>query len=111
MRNVGGFDPAQWNYVLEDHEVINRTMARGAMLYSRDFWCRPSARDRDRESIRWTFVERLMYAVAAPFAGDWFFHDFLGPRLRQRKLASHRIRERQFQVDEGHGFATPHPVL
>ncbi|HET9510741.1 MAG TPA: glycosyltransferase family A protein [Sphingomonas sp.] len=111
LRSVGGFDPAQWNYVLEDHEVINRTMTRGAMLYSRDFWCRPSARDRDRESIRWTFVERLMYAVAAPFAGDWFFHDFLGPRLRQRKLASHRIRERQFQVDEGHGFATPHPVL
>ncbi|MBN2971131.1 glycosyltransferase family 2 protein [Roseomonas aeriglobus] len=111
LRSVGGFDPEQWNYVLEDHEVINRTMARGSMLYSRDFWCRPSARDRDRESIRWTFVERLMYVLAAPFAGDWFFHDFLGPRLRQRKLASHRIRERQFQVDEGLGFATPHPVL
>ncbi|WP_294299851.1 glycosyltransferase [uncultured Sphingomonas sp.] len=111
LRSVGGFDPALWDYVLEDHEVINRTMTRGSMLYSRDFWCRPSMRDRDRESIRWTFVERLVYALAAPLAGDWFFHGFLGPRLQRRKLASHRIRERQFQVDEGLGFATPHPVL
>lgn len=111
LRGVGGFDPALWNYVLEDHEVIHRMLPHGAMLYSRGFWCRPSARDRDRASIRWTFVERLMYAASAPFAGDWFFYRFLGPRLRERKLASHRIRERQFQVDEGQGFATPHPVL
>ncbi|KQN19620.1 glycosyl transferase family 2 [Sphingomonas sp. Leaf33] len=111
LRGVGGFDPALWNYVLEDHEVINRTMTRGTMLYSRAFWCRPSARERDRESIRWTAVERLVYALAAPGAGDWFFRDFLAPRLHRRKLASHRIRERSFQGDEGLGFATPHPVL
>ncbi|MFD1788326.1 glycosyltransferase family 2 protein [Sphingomonas floccifaciens] len=115
LRQGGGFDPARWNLVLEDHEIIHRALGKGGrcgtMRYSRDFWCAPSPRERDRASIRWTGLERLMYSLAAPFAGDWFFYEFLGPRLMRRRLASHRIRERQFQFDEGPVFASPHPVL
>ncbi len=111
LRRAGGFDPDRWNLVLEDHEIIHRVLRTGTMRYSTQLWCAPSPRERDRESIRWTGLERLMYSLAAPFAGDWFFYTFLGPRLARRRLASHRIRERQFQLDEGPVFASPHPVL
>lgn len=102
----GGFDVHRWNLVLEDHEIIHRVMAHGAMRYSADLWCMPSPRDRDRASIRWTLLERLLYSVAAPWAGDWFFYAFLAPRLRRRKLASDSIRERPFQTPDI-AFAAP----
>ncbi|MDB5678958.1 glycosyltransferase family 2 protein [Sphingomonas bacterium] len=111
LRTAGGFDADRWNYVLEDHEIIHRVMRHGAMGYSRDLWCRPSPRDRDRESIRWTLFERLVYSVAAPWMGDWFFYSFLAARLRGRQLSSHRIRERQYQLIESPALAPSHPVL
>lgn len=97
LRAAGGFDAATWGYILEDHEVIHRTMAHGRMRYARDMWCMPSPRDRDRASIRWTLFERLVYSVAAPVAGDWFFYSFLARRLRRRGLTSVQMRERPFQ--------------
>ncbi|MEG3124859.1 glycosyltransferase family 2 protein [Sphingomonas sp. GB1N7] len=97
LRRAGGFDADLWGYVLEDHEVIHRMMKQGTMRYSEDLWCAPSPRERDRASIRWTLVERLMYSALAPWAGDWFFYDFLASRLRSRRLISQSIRERQFQ--------------
>lgn len=114
LRAVGGFDPAIWPWVLEDHEVIHRTMKRGTMLYSKELWCAPAPRERDRESIRWTLAERLAYAATAPVARGWFFYRFLGPRLARRRLASHRIRERAFHhlADHAEGClrAAPDPV-
>jgi glycosyltransferase involved in cell wall biosynthesis len=110
LRAAGGFDSDRWSYVLEDHEVINRTMKHGTMRYSREMWCAPSERPRDRASIRWTLVERLMYAAAAPVAGDWFFYSFLARRLAKRQLSSDRIRERPFQGAEGTAFASTYPV-
>lgn len=98
LRAAGGFDAMLWNYVLEDHEVIHRMMKRGTMRYAPDLWCAPAPRERDRESIRWTLVERLMYSALAPKAGDWFFYKFLAPRLRSRRLVSQSIRERAFQI-------------
>lgn len=97
LRAAGGFDATRWGYVLEDHEVIHRVMKLGTMAYGAGFWCSPSPRERDRESIRWTLVERLLYSATAPWAGDWFFYRFLAKRLRTRRLTSERIRERPFQ--------------
>ena len=97
LRRAGGFDPRRWGFVLEDHEVIHRVLRHGAMRYARDLWCSPAPRPRDRASIRWTVGERLLYCVAAPVAGDWFFYHFLASRLSARRLTSERIRERPFQ--------------
>ena len=114
LRAVGGFDPAIWNYVLEDHEVIHRTMSRGTMLYSHDLWCTPSPRERDRASIRWTLSERLLYSAMAPWAGSWFFYRFLARRLNRRRLQSVGMRERAYQTPnqttERPILAPPHPV-
>lgn len=111
LRAAGGFDADRWNYVLEDHEIIHRVMRTGTMDYAHDLWCAPSRRERDRASIRWTLFERLVYTVAAPKAGDWFFYSFLAARLRRRRLLSNRIRERQYQYLEGPVLAPPHPVF
>ena len=110
LRAAGGFDPDIWPFILEDHEVIHRTMTQGGMLYSRDLWCMPSPRERDRESIRWTLFERLVYSATAPWAGSWFFYDFLATRLQRRRLLSNKIRERAYHDLEGPAFATTHPV-
>lgn len=101
LRAAGGFDPQRWNYVLEDHEIIHRVMRFGSMRYAEALWCIPSQRERNRESIRWTLFERLMYSAAAPLVGDWFFYRFLAGRLQKRQLTSVRIRERPFQNLEG----------
>lgn len=111
LRAAGGFDADRWNYVLEDHEIIHRMTRTGTVGYAQDFWCAPSPRERDRDSIRWTLFERLVYSATAPRAGDWFFYSFLARRLRRRRLHSNRIRERQYQHLEGPAFAPPHPVF
>ncbi|MES2096003.1 MAG: glycosyltransferase family A protein [Pseudomonadota bacterium] len=110
LRAAGGFDGDRWNYVLEDHEIVHRVTRHGTMGYTPDLWCMPSPRDRDRESIRWTAFERLIYAVAAPLMGDWFFYSFLGGRLQRRRLSSHRIRERHFHHVEGPVLVPSHSV-
>lgn len=115
LRAAGGFDAKLWSFVLEDHEVIHRVMAHGSMHYSADMWCTPSPRERDRDSIRWTLFERLLYSAAAPSAGNWFFYTFLARRLRQRRLNSVSMRERKFQAPdqtlEGPIFATSHSMF
>ncbi len=107
---AGGFDPARWDLVLEDHEIIHRVMKHGEVGYSTDLWCMPSLRDRDRASIRWTRFERAMYTVMAPVAANWFFYSFLARRLSQRQLSSSRMRERQFYHLEGCAFAPSYSV-
>ena len=99
LRRAGGFDANRWNLVLEDHEVMHRVSKLGRVAYGMGLWCHPSPRERDRDSIRWTFAERLAYHFARPSRQDRFFYDYLGPRLRARKLSSDRIRERAFQPE------------
>jgi glycosyltransferase involved in cell wall biosynthesis len=111
LRAAGGFNADRWNYVLEDHEIIHRVIRHGTMGHARGLWCSPSRRDRDRDSIRWTLAERLLYSVAAPWTGDWFFYSFLATRLRERRLSSQRIRERPFQHIEGQVLAPSHSML
>jgi hypothetical protein len=72
-------------------------LRHGTMRYAAGFWCTPSDRERDRESIRWTFSERLLYSIAAPFAEDWFFYTFLARRLTARRLTTERMREKAYQ--------------
>lgn len=99
LRRAGGFDARRWNYVLEDHEIIHRIHREGGMAYGVRFWCAPSPRERNRESIRWTLVERLVYHAVAPIAGDWFFYGFLAHRLGRRRMTSERIRERPVHAE------------
>lgn len=106
LRAIGGFDPHRWNYVLEDHEIVHRAMRSGSMRYSRQLWCMPSPRVRDRDPIRWTLAERLLYSLAAPLAGEWFFYRFLASRLRSRRLTSERIRERDHSAERNTGETT-----
>ncbi|WP_242097206.1 glycosyltransferase family A protein [Sphingomonas sp. CROZ-RG-20F-R02-07] len=108
LRAGGGFCADRWSYVLEDHEIIHRVLKHGTMAYSERLWCAPSPRERNRDSIRWTLAERLVYATTSAIAGDWFFYRFLATRLRARQLTSDRIRERPFQAPAQPGpFATP----
>jgi glycosyltransferase involved in cell wall biosynthesis len=97
LRRVGGFDATRWNWVLEDHEIMHRIVAVGAIEYGPGFWCAPSPRDRDRASIRWTLMERILYHATPTRLRDLFFYRFLAARLKARRLTSDRIRERQFQ--------------
>ena len=109
LRLAGGFDPARWNFVLEDHEVIHQVMKAGQMAYSALLWCDPSPRKRTRASVKWTLFERLVYIVTIAKAGDWFFERFLSVRFSRRNLSSERLRERPFQGDRPDN-ATPYPV-
>ena len=96
LRRAGQFDASRWGYVLEDHEIMHRMAKLGSLAYGGDLWCAPSPRERDRDSIRWTLIERILYHATPSPARDWFFYDFLARRLAARRLTSDRIRERQF---------------
>lgn len=109
LRLVGGFDPARWNMVLEDHEIVHQVMKIGAMRYSAALWCAPSPRTRDRASVKWTFAEQMVYQASIKRSGDWFFYDYLATRLAARSLSSDRLRESAFQ-QPGYVDATPYPV-
>jgi len=97
LRRAGGFDPARWNMVLEDHEIMHRVRDHGGLGYHVRLWCAPAPRARDRASTRWTLVERLCYHATTGWAGDWFFYGFLADRLAARRLSSARLRERAYQ--------------
>ncbi|WP_404368397.1 glycosyltransferase [Sphingomonas sp. MMS24-J45] len=99
LRRAGGFDAARWGYVLEDHEIMHRMAKLGPLAHGGKLWCSPSPRERDRDSIRWTLTERILYHATPGPARDWFFYDFLARRLAARRLTSDRIRERQFYAD------------
>ena len=94
LRAIGGFDPARWPYVLEDHEIGQRMLTLGRVRYGAGFWCAPSQRPRDRGAASWTLLERLLYHFTPEAAKRWYFYDFLGPRLARRGLLSHRLRVR-----------------
>ena len=97
LRASGGFDPARWPYVLEDHEIGQRLLKLGRVRYGRGLWCAPSPRPRDRGAASWTLSERLLYHATPQWMKDWYFYGFLGPRLAARGLLSHRLRVRSEQ--------------
>jgi hypothetical protein len=78
---------------------MHRMAKFGRLAYGPGLWCAPSPRPRDRESIRWTLGERILYHTTPKPARDWFFYQFLARRLAARRLSSDRIRERPFYAE------------
>jgi glycosyltransferase involved in cell wall biosynthesis len=96
LRQAGGYNTDVWPYVLADHEVVHRLLKLGRQAWDRDHWCIPSDRRSDADAVRWDLPERLLYHLT-PFAlKDWYFYDFLGPRLASRGLDSARLRHRDW---------------
>jgi len=101
LRACGGFDPARWNWVLEDHEIMARLESFGRIAYHRAFLCHPAKRPRATDCTGWTLAEQIRYHATRPGERAGFFHDFLGPRLRDRSLPSERLRREQVAMPHG----------
>ncbi len=110
LRAAGGFDPQVWNWVLEDHEIMARIEQWGRIAYHRDFLCLPITRPRSVSTVGWNTVERLRYHATTPSGRQAFFHQFLGPRLRQRALTSDRLRRDAGYCKEPQEFVSLHAV-
>lgn len=100
-RQSGGYSEEAWPYVLMDHELVHRLHRQGRLVYHPDLWCRPSARRRDRSSVRWSLVERLLYLGTPYLLKDWYFYSFLGPRLERRGLGHLALRRRPWLDGDG----------
>lgn len=92
LRACGGFDPAIWNWVLEDHEVMARIEGLGRIVHHRTFHCHPADRPRSVNCNGWTLTEQVRYHLTSAENRLSFFHDFLAPRLQQRALPSEMLR-------------------
>jgi glycosyltransferase involved in cell wall biosynthesis len=96
LNAAGGYDARLWPFVIKDHELIHRVLRQGRLAYAVDHWCSPSPRRADRRNVRWTLAERVLYH-ATPYAlKDWFFYDFLRPRLIARKQTDIVLRQRNW---------------
>ncbi len=105
-RSCGGFDPAIWPYVLEDHEIMARLMRTGPSVYDRQHYCHPSPRRTNTAQVSWNQLEKILYGlVPFPLLG-WFFHGFLAPRFARRKLMNAALRQRSWDVDQTDAGAT-----
>ncbi|HEX4143914.1 MAG TPA: glycosyltransferase family A protein [Pirellulales bacterium] len=93
FRAAGGYSSAGWNYVLQDHEIINRLHKLGPTVYHPDHWCAPSTRRGDRTSVSWTTSEQTLYFLTPSFAHDWLFHRFLARRFAERQMDQLKLRE------------------
>jgi glycosyltransferase involved in cell wall biosynthesis len=94
---AGGYAERHWPYVLMDHEIMQRVVQQGRVVYPYDLWCVPSDRRGDRRRVRWTLAERLLYHLTPAGAKDWYFYRFLGPRLARRKLGHLNLREKTWE--------------
>ncbi|WP_338240578.1 glycosyltransferase family 2 protein [Aurantiacibacter hainanensis] len=92
FEEVGGFDPARWPFVLENHEIVHQVARFGPIRYRRDHVIRTSDRRSERTSVGWTLGERLAYKVVPGRAGSWFFHRVLAPRFSRRGLDTTALR-------------------
>ena len=98
LKACGGFDPAIWNWVLEDHEVMARIETHGRIRYDRNFICHPAERPREADCRGWNLGEQIHYHLTASGERERFFHDFLAARLRERSLLSERLRRNDGRV-------------
>jgi glycosyltransferase involved in cell wall biosynthesis len=93
---AGGYGDHVWPWVLADHEIIQRMLKQGPALWHRDHACAPSDRRRNADAVRWSLAERLLYHVTPFRLKDWYFHDFLAPRLAARGLHCVSLRDRNW---------------
>lgn len=95
---AGGFDPQRWPYLLEDHEIMHQVLRFGPARYARDHVCFPSDRRKDRRSVSWNRLERLVYRLVPREHLDWFFYDFLAQRLAARRSVPTALRRKDWQT-------------
>lgn len=93
LRRAGGFAGSGWDYVLLDHEIMNRIFKVGTSRYHAGFWCLHTNRRGSRKTVRWNAWERFLYLYMPPLFLDWFFYRYLGPRLARRKMSQLNLRE------------------
>jgi len=96
LRQCGGFSAQAWPFVLEDHEIVHRTLKHGASLYHRDLWCQPSERRTNGASVNWHLPEQILYHLTPWPLKDWFFYSFLTKKLHSRQLDNSKLRERSW---------------
>ena len=82
FRAAGGYSIDRWQYVLQDHELINRIHKLGRTVYHPDHWCITSSRRSDRTSVSWTRAEQTLY----------FLTPSCGPRLAVQSVFRPAIR-------------------
>jgi glycosyltransferase involved in cell wall biosynthesis len=97
-RAAGGYSSAIWQYVLADHELINRIHKQGRTAYHPDHWCIPSTRRGDRTSVSWTRAEQTLYFLTPPPAHDWLFNRFLARRFAARHMDQLKLREQTWDI-------------
>ena len=97
LQRAGGFSTRYWSYVLLDHEILNRLFRYGYAVHHVDLWCRPSRRRGNRCRVRWNLFERTLYHLVPYRLHDWYFYDFLAPRLASRGLDQLKLREQPWQ--------------
>lgn len=107
LRAAGGYDPRLWPFVLKDQELMARVLGFGRQAYAFDHWCISSDRRRDRKAVRWTLWERLVYHFHPSPSRDWFFRDWLAPRLAKRGQWDIKLRERPWETVSGRPAASP----
>ena len=93
---AGGYGDHVWPWVLADHEIIQRMLKHGPAVWHRDHACIPSDRRRNADAVRWSLAERILYHVTPFRLKDWYFHDFLAPRLAARGLHCVSLRDRNW---------------
>jgi glycosyltransferase involved in cell wall biosynthesis len=98
LRSAGGFDPARWPYVLEDHEIASRIQRFGMVRYHPAHVCHPSERRKSRCRVSWSRFEKLVYRLTPGPALDWYFHSFLAPRLKARGSHAQALREKSWEA-------------
>ncbi|MDB5104743.1 MAG: putative glycosyl transferase [Fibrobacteres bacterium] len=101
FRKAGGFSAATWNFVLLDHEIMNRVLKLGKTRYHPDFWCRHTNRRGSRRAVRWNVWERFLYLYMPPAFLDWYFYRYLGPRLAKRRMTQLSLREQTWNRKVG----------
>jgi hypothetical protein len=115
LRRAGGFSARYWRYVLLDHEIINRVLRYGRCRYDYRLWCRPSRRRVDRSRVRWSIIERVLYFLTPERLQDWYFYEFLGPRLDRRNMSHLNLRDQPWLVSDRRptdpgAAGLPHPL-
>ncbi len=97
LKRAGGYSRNLWPHLRKDHELMHRVWKQGRVIHDPSLWCRASDRRSSTLSKRWTLIERVLYH-ATPFQlKDWFFYQFLGPRMAARKHDELRLRERPWE--------------
>lgn len=97
LKRAGGYSRKLWPHLRKDHELMHRVWKQGRVIHDPTLCCRASDRRSSVLQKRWTLIERVLYH-ATPFQlKDWFFYDFLGPRMAARQHDELRLRERPWE--------------